>query len=109
GGDGLGGPLELSLGPGREPGAVVQGRRQAALFAGRRAGGAVSPGAGELRQGDVLGNVDEHRSGPAGGGDGERFVDDAGQVPGVLDQVVVLGDGPGDADDVRLLEGVGPD
>ena len=56
--------------------------------------------------GDVLGNIDDHRSGTAGGGDVERLVDDAREVVDVPHEVVVFGARPGDADGVRLLEGV---
>ena len=55
---------------------------------------------------DVLGQVDEHRARPAGGGQIEGLLDDPGQIPHVLDQIVVLGAGAGDADDVHFLEGV---
>ena len=44
--------------------------------------------------------------GPAGAGDVERLGDDARQVVGVADQVVVLGHRQRDAVDVDLLEGV---
>ena len=54
----------------------------------------------------VLGDVDVDRARPAGPGDVERLGDDARQVVGVADQVVVLGHRQGDAVDVDLLEGV---
>ena len=54
----------------------------------------------------VLGQVDQHRTGPPGPGDMEGLVDGLGQLVDVLHQVVVLGAGPGDADDVHFLEGV---
>src|SRR5690606_24792589 len=57
----------------------------------------------------VLRHVDEHGTGPSGAGDVERLGQDAREVVDVLDEVVVLGDGAGDAEDVRLLEGVRPD
>ena len=44
--------------------------------------------------------------GPAGPGDVERLGDDARQVVGVADEVVVLGHRQRDAVDVDLLEGV---
>ena len=44
--------------------------------------------------------------GPAAAGDVERLVHHARQVVDVLDQVIVLGAGPGDAGGVGLLEGV---
>jgi hypothetical protein len=45
----------------------------------------------------------------AGGGDVERLADGPGDVLGLGDQEVVLGDRLGDAGDVGLLEGVGAD
>ena len=54
----------------------------------------------------VLGQVHQHRTGPPGPGDMEGLVDGLGQVVDVLHQIVVLGAGPGDADDVHFLEGV---
>ena len=56
--------------------------------------------------GDVLGQIDQHRAGAAAGGDEEGFVDDARQIVDVLDQVIPLGAGAGDAGDVGFLEGV---
>jgi hypothetical protein len=58
---------------------------------------------------DVLGDVDEHRPGPARRGDVERLADRAGDVGGVGDEEVVLGDRLGDAGGVALLEGVAAD
>jgi hypothetical protein len=60
---------------------------------------------GEL---DILGDVDHDRPGTSGGGDAEGFMDDAGELVDVLDQPVVLGAWPGDADGVAFLEGVEP-
>ena len=57
----------------------------------------------------VLGEVDEHRAGPAGAGDVERLAHGGGDVLGVRHQVVVLGDRQGDAGDVGFLEGVRAD
>ncbi len=54
----------------------------------------------------VLGDVDVNRAGAPGAGDVERLGDDARQVVGVADQVIVLGHRQGDAVDVDLLEGV---
>ena len=54
----------------------------------------------------VLGNVDQHRSGPPRPRDVEGFLDRALEVGGVHDEIVVLGDRQGDAGDVGLLEGV---
>ena len=59
--------------------------------------------------GDVLGHVDQHRAGPAGGGHVEGLGHHPGDVGAVGDQPVVLGDAHGDAGDVALLEGVGAD
>ncbi len=59
--------------------------------------------AGEL---DVLGNVDHHRTWAPALGDVERLVQDTRQVGDVLDEVIVLGAGPRDADRVAFLERV---
>ena len=56
--------------------------------------------------GDIFENVDVHRAGAAGAGDGEGLPHHVGQLVSVLDQEVALGDGHGDAGDVHLLEGV---
>src|SRR5665647_592999 len=56
-----------------------------------------------------LGDVHEHRARTAGPGDVERLGDDTGDLVRVGHQEAVLGDRQGDPDDVRLLEGVGPD
>src|SRR5690606_32086558 len=58
---------------------------------------------------DVLGDVDEHRTGAPGRGDVERLGEDARDVVTIADQEVVLGDRHGDAGDVGFLEGVGAD
>ena len=55
----------------------------------------------------VLGDVDEHRAGPAGRRDVECLANRRRDVVGARHQVVVLGDGQRDARDVGLLEGVG--
>ena len=57
----------------------------------------------------VLGNVDQHRAGPAGRGHVERLAHDPGDVADVGHQVMVLGDAAADLDDRRLLKGVGAD
>ncbi len=56
--------------------------------------------------GDVFRDVDEHRPGPARAGEVEGFLEDPGQVGDRLDEVVVLGAGARDADDVHFLESV---
>src|SRR5262249_29319436 len=84
--------------PGAEVGAVAGG-----VHGGRPVGD------GHLADLHVLGHVDDDRPGPAGGGDVERRLDDARDVLGARDQVVVLGDGPAHLDDRRLLEGVAAD
>ena len=58
---------------------------------------------GEL---EVLGNVDHHRTRPAALGDMERLVQHARKLADVLDEVIVLGAGPRDADRVAFLEGI---
>ncbi len=55
----------------------------------------------------VFGDVDEHGAGTAGLRDLECFADGGGDVFGAGDEVVVLGDGQGDAGDVDLLKRVG--
>ncbi len=72
---------------------------------GAVADGILAPVGGGLHQ-DVLGQVDDDRAGAAAPRHMERLVHRAGEVLGVLHQVVVLGAGPGDADRVGLLEGV---
>jgi hypothetical protein len=57
----------------------------------------------------VLRDVDDHRAWTAGSRDMESLVQDSRQFGDVLHQVVVLGAGPGDADGVAFLEGVGAD
>ena len=88
-----------------DPGRVALGARAVVVGMHHLA----RPLVGGLAELDVLGDVDDHRSRPPGGGDVEGLVQHPGQVCRVLDQVVVLGDGPGDADGVALLEGVGAD
>ena len=61
---------------------------------------------GELH---VLGDIDDDRPGPAGGGHMERLVDGRSQLVDVLHQPVVLGAGARDADGVAFLERVGTD
>ena len=58
---------------------------------------------------DVTRNVDKDRAGPAGRRDVERLLHGAGDLVHVADKLVVLGDGDGDALDVRLLEAVAAD
>ncbi|KAI3481425.1 hypothetical protein L1887_56127 [Cichorium endivia] len=70
---------------------------------------AVGDGLAEDACGDVLGQVDEDGAGAAGGGNLEGLVDAARELCDVLDHDVPLCAGPGDADDVSLLEGVGAD
>ncbi len=57
----------------------------------------------------VLGDIDEHGTGAAGGGDVESLVDDLRQFGQVLDEVVVLGAGTGDAEGVRFLKRIAAD
>ena len=54
----------------------------------------------------VLGQVDEHGARAAGRRQVEGLLDDPGQIAHVLDQVIVLGAGARDADDVDFLERV---
>ena len=57
----------------------------------------------------VLGHVDQHRPGPAGTGQMKRLLDDPGDIPGVLHQVMMLGDRPRNLDHRRFLKRVGAD
>ena len=59
-----------------------------------------------LRHEDVLWDIDQHGAGASAGGDVKRFMHDLGQLGHVLDHEVVLGAGAGDAEGIRLLEGV---
>ena len=54
----------------------------------------------------VNGNINENRTGPAGGGDVEGLLHHPGDVVGVFDQVAVLGEGGHRAGDVHLLEDI---
>ena len=49
-------------------------------------------------------HINEYRAGAAGGGDVEGFFENPGQLPGVLYQIAVLGEGFTGAGDVGLLE-----
>ena len=80
---------------------VALGARMVGLVA---AGGRRRVGAG--RELDVLGDVDDHRPGPAMGGDVEGLMQDPRQIVDVADQPVVLGAGTGDPDGIALLEGI---
>ena len=82
-------------------------RRSLDVIAGQVHGHVVvGHGLGKLH---VLGQVDQHRAGPARGGDVKRLAHDAGHVVHVGHQVMVLGDAAADLDDGRFLEGVGAD
>ena len=61
---------------------------------------------GRLLLEGVLGDVDVDRPRPAGSGDVERLGEDARQVVGIANEVVVLGHRQRDAVDIDLLEGV---
>ena len=60
---------------------------------------------GKLRR-DVLRYIDEDGSGPSGLCDIESFFDDARNLGGVPQEVIVLRARSSNADDIRLLEGV---
>ena len=83
------------------------------VWAGHRAvAGQVQLGRPRVRRGGLqrgLGDVDQHRAGPPGGGDVERLRDGARDLGRVGHEEVVLGDRHRDATDVRLLEGVRAD
>ncbi len=57
----------------------------------------------------VLADIDQHRAGAPAAGDVERLPHHLGDLIRPGDQVVVLGDGQGDAGHVRLLEGIPAD
>jgi hypothetical protein len=63
----------------------------------------------DVDPGEVLGDVDEHRAGTAGGGDVEGLVDVLGDLARVLHQERVLDDRQRHPGDVGLLEAVGAD
>ena len=92
---GIGG-LELMLGAAQQAGdaagLVVLAQRQGLVVG--------------ISGGDILQNVDVHRAGTAGTGNGEGLAYHVGQLVRVLDQEVALGNGHGDAGDIDLLEGV---
>ena len=54
----------------------------------------------------VNGNINENRTGTAGGGNVEGLLDHPGDVVGVFDQVAVLGEGSHRAGDVHFLEDI---
>ena len=58
---------------------------------------------------DVLGDVQQHRPGPARSGEQKGLPNGQGYVLGLHHELVVLGDRTGDADGVGLLERVRPD
>ena len=64
---------------------------------------------GAARELHVLGNVDDHRTGPAVRGDIEGFVQDARQVVDAAHEIIVLGAAAGDAGRIAFLERVGAD
>ena len=71
--------------------------------------GAARRGVDAARKLHVLGDVDDHGSGPAGRGHIEGFMQHARQIGDVLDQIIVLRAVAGDADRVAFLKGVGAD
>ena len=56
--------------------------------------------------GDVLGHIDQHGAGTAGGGNVEGLFHGGRQVFDVLDQEIVFDTGSGDANGVAFLEGI---
>ena len=57
-------------------------------------------------EGNVFGNIDNHRAGASGAGDMKGFLDRYGQVANILDQKVVFDDGACDTHGVAFLESV---
>ena len=86
---------------------LVLARRHARLVAVRGRGGRGRHA--RHRDLHVLGNIDQHRPRPPGGGDAKRLGNGRGQRVGALHEIVVLGAVARDADGVRLLEGIGSD
>ena len=93
---------------------LARGEQRAGLLQGRRIAQPCRRGGPPgrrarlgLRLRDVLGQVDEHRAGPALAGDAEGLGHDVRQVVGRADQEAVLDDRHEDAEHVHLLEGVG--
>ena len=62
-----------------------------------------------LRHENVFGNIDQHRTGPAAGGDIKRLVHDLRQLGHVLHHEIVLGAGARDAERVGFLKRVAAD
>ncbi len=62
-----------------------------------------------LARADVFGEIDQHRTGPSGPGDVEGFLNDAIEIVGIFDQIVVLRHRHRDPGDVRLLERIVPE
>ncbi len=54
----------------------------------------------------VLGQIDQYRAGPPGTSDVKRLLHDARQLPDILHQEIVLGNRPGDTNNVGFLEGI---
>ena len=57
----------------------------------------------------ILGEIDQYRTRPAGSCNIERFLHDTSQILPVADRHPILGDAPGDTDDIYFLERVIPD
>ncbi len=66
----------------------------------------IRPAIGPRREQHVFRQIDDDRPGPAALGDVKRLVQQPRQLADVLDEIIVLGAGPGDAGGVGLLEGV---
>ncbi len=64
---------------------------------------------GALGELNVLGNIDDDRTGPAAARDVKRLVQDPGEIVHVADEIVMLGAGARDADRVAFLERVAAD
>src|SRR5262249_19254805 len=57
---------------------------------------------------NVDGDIDQHRTGTAGGGDVERFLKDLAEISRVLHEIVMLSDRAGDTDGVGFLNASDP-
>ena len=75
-------------------------REKSPALGGARLGAAASQSNSQDARLRVLGDVHQHRAGPVGSGDQKGLAQARGDVLGAGDQIVVLGDGEGDAGDV---------
>ena len=95
------------LGTGQQPDRLAhRGRVAFQLGPVGAVGDRLGPAVGGAFDLDILGQVDHDRARPAVGGNVKGLVDDVGNAGDVLDQIVVLGARPGDADGIGFLKGI---